>query len=577
MKCRNFLSWMLIVTGFISCDSSEEMYGPAETVTTHFTLSLDSKQAKTRQMPTVVQQDGSFNGMRDIVMIPFKLNKPSENNIVATSPRYGNNIELPQANALPETDEPNSIKNLNSANNSQLYKEVAIESGTNAFLFYGEATPASGATKAQSGSIISKGFDKDYPSDISFNLESIVSTADKTKAGYLMDYLTAIANTTGWEATTAEPMSVLRQDFISMTAGSSANVLAMVQDLYFTLSKNTDDLSKNISDVIVQHEYQQSKRCVTSAAEGILTFDEALSGWPTLQGLPDGSVQIEWNEAGKKFVEKAGDNAGLQITASEYAHYAFPASLYYMTSSKIKVSGKSIAEKYKEEGAWDVLLNEYETDNGTVVLTTRSIALKTPVDYAVARMDTKVWIEGTSLTDYNGKETPYADKDSKPLFPVTGILVGGQRTVDFLFQPMETGHAEYTIYDNDVPDDWFLTTENAKTNHTLLFPSYGQADNGKVRVALEIQNNSQDFSGTGGKLIPLGCKFYLVAELNAKGETDVGERVFLNDRITTVHFKVSSLKEAYNVIPDLRLPELELGLGVNISWNEHLSLGVEIK
>ena len=55
------------------------------------------------------------------------------------------------------------------------------------------------------------------------------------------------------------------------------------------------------------------------------------------------------------------------------------------------------------------------------------------------------------------------------------------------------------------------------------------------------------------------------------------KRVFLQDYITTATFTVKSLKNAYNVVPDLRLPALELGLGVNLNWTPGLNLGVNIE
>jgi hypothetical protein len=43
-------------------------------------------------------------------------------------------------------------------------------------------------------------------------------------------------------------------------------------------------------------------------------------------------------------------------------------------------------------------------------------------------------------------------------------------------------------------------------------------------------------------------------------------QVFKQDYYTTIEATVSNLKKAYNVVPDLRLPQLELGLSVNLTW-----------
>ena len=53
-------------------------------------------------------------------------------------------------------------------------------------------------------------------------------------------------------------------------------------------------------------------------------------------------------------------------------------------------------------------------------------------------------------------------------------------------------------------------------------------------------------------------------------------RVFCQDVETTVVFTVgeTSLKKAYNTIPDLRSAQMELGLSVDLSWTAGLSFDV---
>ena len=74
--------------------------------------------------------------------------------------------------------------------------------------------------------------------------------------------------------------------------------------------------------------------------------------------------------------------------------------------------------------------------------------------------------------------------------------------------------------------------------------------------------------GANGQLIPAGGKFYLVATLSAKDATEgtVGKRVFRQDVKTIAKLNIGSLANAYNEIPDLRTPKLELGMSVDLTW-----------
>ena len=117
------------------------------------------------------------------------------------------------------------------------------------------------------------------------------------------------------------------------------------------------------------------------------------------------------------------------------------------------------------------------------------------------------------------------------------------------------------------------------------------AANTPIYVAVEFLNNSgQDFVGFDG-VVPEGGKFYLVAQLDPASATEAanaaatGNKVFKQDFKTIANFTISAgisntdpswvdgttentggLGAAYNTIPDLRTPKLELGLSVNLNW-----------
>jgi hypothetical protein len=125
------------------------------------------------------------------------------------------------------------------------------------------------------------------------------------------------------------------------------------------------------------------------------------------------------------------------------------------------------------------------------------------------------------------------------------------------------------------------TTASA-VNSTLVFETPAttkdadQEDaNADIMIAIELTNNTgKDFIGANGQLIPKDGKFYLVGKLlsnkaNTQENTETvnpEKRVFYPDYTTTAKLTITSLEKAYNTIPDLRTPALELGLSVDLSW-----------
>ena len=186
--------------------------------------------------------------------------------------------------------------------------------------------------------------------------------------------------------------------------------------------------------------------------------------------------------------------------------------------------------------------------------------------------------------------------DAKNGFEVTGILIGGQKQVGFDFTP-KTGVAETTIYDNITKSQSSTLTVTplaaSAVNYTLALETAADAD---VYVAVEFLNKGGDFEGADG-VVPAGCKFYLVGKLSPKtegtydetntatGVTNTGKRVFKQDYKTIANFSIAQgnsgvanskgLGAAYNTIPDLRTPQLELGLSVNLNWESGIQFDVE--
>ena len=90
---------------------------------------------------------------------------------------------------------------------------------------------------------------------------------------------------------------------------------------------------------------------------------------------------------------------------------------------------------------------------------------------------------------------------------------------------------------------------------------------------------TDDFAGVDG-IVPAGGTFYLIGQLSTDPTDASAERatkVFWQDHKTTARVSISSLASAYNCIPDLREPQLELALSVDLKWEKGLVDDVEIQ
>jgi hypothetical protein len=176
----------------------------------------------------------------------------------------------------------------------------------------------------------------------------------------------------------------------------------------------------------------------------------------------------------------------------------------------------------------------------------------------------------SGLTDAGGTTIPVGTTN----FPLTGIIIGGQLPVGYDFTPT-TAYPVYSeadikfIYDNQLPTIYLSSSADAaQLTNTLVLQTY---DNKKIPVILEFINNSgTDFKGIGGTVLN-GTTFYLAGEVDPEQfkddpRTEIRNRVFTQDYTTTLNMKVTSLEKAYNVVPNLLSPRLELGIELVTKW-----------
>ena len=587
MKKFMYFGIAAIALGMAACSSDDEVAQPehfGEAVKAQFTISFPTK-TDTRMAGDIVQQAGTiaqFRGMENITLIPFD-HAP----MVSTDTRMGDNIALTSM-ILPSEQTVNNLipaAKLQAFNNAVLYNNVEVKVGTAGFLFYGKAIDRTdGVVISDDADLHTYGFLTapdltKQPASFTFTPKQIYTAAPTSNPGNkLVQYLNNIAQTTGWSTTENQGYLDLYNNFTSMRAGASGDVQALVQHLYSEIYANADALATAIKANIVANGY-------ATASGETLTFDTSLNGYPADLNLPDGAAVVKFANGAFSFVTGeivAGDNpdnTGLNVAA--VTDYVYPAALWYRANSAINIANASKKAEYEAAQDWPTVLTKYDEQKSAVKLNTKSIAIYDPIQYAVARLDMTVQTDGTRLDDSKTPATGATDADRVILdeagFPVTAVLVGGQKAVDFQFMP--TGDKEYTIYDNTLNGVNALTSPSA-TNYTLVLET---AQNAKVNVAIELTNNTgKDFFGIEGKRIPAGCKFYLVGELDPKngvapaGGTKLGQ-VFKQDYFTVVNFTIKDLKKAYNVIPDLKAPKLELGLSVDLTWQQGDTYAVELK
>lgn len=480
-----------------------------------------------------------------------------------------------------------------------------------------------------------------YGSSLGDNATAIVNYLNSIASAHYNDG----SNNHYWSASDNVVLQTLYQNFITMRAGSWASVKGAVQQLYTSIYSRTDAVSTAIKTAILADANVNDED--GGSANGTLEFtDGAYGNYPADIHLPDGAAYVLWNgsafdavnfpgysavvpENGTSlsgYYTKSGDtytactsgtadgttvyykqnsdNTGLDIP--NLSKFVYPAPLYYRALSDIRTanaSKKSVYENTSNDTWSKVLTNGYGTSvagtSDVVLASTRSIAIVDQVQYAVGRLDVTVKANATSLEDNRALLDDFAanksfgytrtvGSETQNCFPVTGLLISNQNSVDYQFH--KKGSESYTIYDNVIPTGTCLTNAtptSATTIHTLVFETaetdHVDDENAIVKIAVEFQNNSGEwFAGKDGEIIYPDSKFYLVGVFDPKATSisanpDNLSQVFKQDYVTTAKLEVASLKNAYNTMPDLRAPRLELGLSVDLTWNPGITQTVIIQ
>ena len=547
-----------------------------EVVKTQFSIAMPSQVSNgARRMPStsVLTQTSYFTGMKDVILIPFA----KQGKITTSETRLSSNIRLA---AFGGTE-------LKAASSAKLYEDVSIPLNTSSFLFYAQANveQTDTAKKFNVGVLDTIGITTGNPSDIQFTLVPIHSgtnyqtkgLADGTAGGKLLAYLNTIVvandgatpTPKAWyEYTDGEnaAMAAMFTTFSELKYLSSFGVSRMLTDLNRSLKPlaASSTLATNIRTAIANATY-----ATVDANDSVILVSE-IRKFPENISLPDGAISIKYVASSHTFTE--GDYPNM----TKPENFTYPASLWYFVNSTIKTSNTSKKTMYEGANDWDAILAAH-TDPVSVNSKTRAVAIKDTVNFAVARLDVTVKLKNSSMADNSESATGIATAvDVSAGFPVKAVFVGGQQAVDYQFNSTAAG-TEYTIYDKKMNDnDMIAKTAASTVNHTLVLASPAGSSS-KVRIAVELQNEVRDFYGYDNQLIPLHGKFYVVAELNPAAATKTANQVFKQDYTTTANLTLKNLQSAYNTLPDLRTPQLELGFSVDLTWQAGNIYNVEFE
>ena len=607
MKNRIYIGLFVagIMTGCYDYDAAyESALKDSEPVSVGLSFSVSNPSPlspsveRTRMGDSVVQLSGSYyRGLQDIHIIPFTT--LSE---ITVTDRPGPNILKTDAAPYKKTEEC-----------FYYHPNCSFLPGTSSVLFYGRG----GYSVKVNGNLIS-GDRKDYygsttavfpasfaPSGIVFSPEQICPiTVINERASALAAYLTYIVKTPGWSATEDLKLQALYQNYTGEAyksfAGSSTNILAYIKELYEEVGKRESDaaLAEAIRERIKAGATISADK-VTALTQYDFTDDDTdnpvvLSGYPANIGLPDGAAAMQWIANEERFMPVTTTTTISPITS--VTRYAYPAELYYYGNSLLKTSNDEVNLNYYEtETSWSTLVGKLYKGSGVITGNTKATAIIDPIHYGVARLSIKLMAAPETLIDGDGNELVYGKDWNDTSFPLTAVVVGGQYPVGFDFRP-ETVKAKDDVpetdmryvYDCQVKTNksgnsygyYYLSPSGASGNtNTLVLQTY---EDDKVSVILEFENNSgKRFMGKDGVIYP-GAKFYLIGSVDPTtkvGDDDYNKRVFTQDYITTLEMFVKSdigLKNAYNVMPDLLAPRMEIGVLLLPKWDVITPTNVEM-
>ena len=571
------LAGLLLLTGCTKGDDGDQ---PLPMVNAQFTFSLPFQHAKvqSRMGGDVVQKDGTeeeFRGMSDVKLFCYN-SVPTQ-----TSSKIGNIIEIksPGDAASEEITE----------NDMAQCQEISIPVTTSYFGFYARATdaPVTHADKMKYGIIETVGLDKkSYENNSKIRFKPVsICTSEKPLGGsevgpLLLDLLNDVVGTTAsvaapndqWATVEDIYLNEAYQRLTALKALSTEHVqvlLATVNQILYMESPDTYGDALRAALIAKIASYCTEAPTATSTT---ITLKPDYQGYPADIYLPTGAARVEWDANQKKFVVPDTHSYGANINIAALDNYVYPMNLQYQIMSDLVASDNLVINTEEESSEtyddWDDLLEHgYASAKKQVEPTTMSVAMVKQVEYAVGRIALTVRL-APSGNIYDAKNQVVNVSNG---FTLKGYLIGGQREVDYNFQPV-AGSKTYTIYDSYLAGGVQQVKRTDPTEADYIL-GLGTDKNQKINMALELVNNGDPFWGDDG-VIAHNATFYLVAELDPTGGYNYNStslnQIFSRDHATQVNLTITSLATATYGLPNLDLPQPKVGVSVNLVWEDGL-------
>ena len=577
-----------------------------ETVNVRFVFSMlpqQTKKAKTRMSSDVVQQTGMDRGIDDARMLCYK-GYPT-----ASSTKIGEMIEF-------KNHEDDIISSDTTSSEVSEFRQVGVPVGTTHFGFYGTASGYSSTheDRMKYGVIEVEGLSRTSyhgNSGIRFKPVQICkseadfggSTAGAKLLALLNELMTVTSNEAApndrWETANDIYLSDSYKSIIELKTLSSHHVALMLAAVNKVVSHTPEGSpGRQLADAI---KTKIASVCATAPTETSMTADlkEEYLGFPADIHLPVGAARITWDATQKKFIVPDVQAYGKQFDILSLNDYCYPMNLQYQVLSDIVASDSIVSMPTSSEETalsekWKNLIDSLYKGASTVVQqSTQSVAMKQQVNYAVGKLALKTRIATSdNMYDAKGKLVDVSNG-----FTLKGYIIGGQREVDYNFQPV-AGSKEYAIYDTDLNGGAQQVKRHYFTEENFIL-GLGTSSDKDIQIALELVNNGNDFQGADG-VIMHGATFYLVANLAPKeGQNYISgsiDQVFCRDKATTVALTIEGgypdtdgdgkpdpglddygrvkplkgLATATYGMPRLDIPKPTLGLSVNLSWGDGL-------
>ena len=615
-----------------ACSSSEETVGsPAgdedvPTVKVKFFFSLSghiagkSQKASTRMPSDVVQKDGSvdaFRGIDDVRMLCYD-SYPQQ-----TSTKIGKMIEM-------KSTDPDVVEDVTEQDYSE-YREISIPVGTSHFGFYARAadSPRNHEEYMKYGVIETIGLSPgSYQgnSGIRFRPVQICKSADdlggSATGQRLLDLLNELMNITGPETAPNDKWATVNNLYLNeaykrmkeLKTLSSFHVQTMLAAVNRIINQEPpDDQGKLLAAAITEKIASCCTEAPTPTSETI-NLKEDYQGFPDDIHLPAGAARISWDETQGRFVIPDVQAYGKELNVMSMNDYCYPMNLQYQVLSNIVASEKTVLftdetgdgtpnptpttndntqdESNSVAQNWQKLIDSlYVGASSRVQTNTQSVAMVQQVNYAVGRLALRTRISTDNIYDAKGKLVNVSKG-----FTLKGYIVGGQREVDYNFQPVP-GSREYAIYDNGLNGGPQAVKCHEFTDTTFIL-GLGTAAEKNIYLALELVNNGDDFQGADGVIVH-GATFYLVADLAPSEGSNYStslNQIFMRDRATQVNLTINGgwrdkdgdgvpdpdldehdnpkpltgLATATYGLPNLDIPHPTVGISVNLSWEEGL-------